>query len=139
MNRPSIGRRTGVAAGFCVSLGAAFWLLSISSGIVGITNRIGFMSAVVCTFGALLFFWALGFACVVHAFNWSHRACRLAGVAFMVPGSLLYLSHARPGSVMGLVVCQAALTSYLARRIAFPELSDDEAAAPDPLPSMFPK
>lgn len=139
MKSPSIGRVIGVAAGFCVSFGATFWLLSINSQILSTANRIGLISALVCTLGATLFFWAVGFAYVVHELNWSHIACRYTGLAFLIPGSLLILSNPRPMSVTGLLLGQGVLASYLARRIAFPELSDEEAAAPEPRPTMFPK
>jgi hypothetical protein len=138
MKEPTTGRVIGVAVGFCVSFGATFWLLSISSEIHG-TNRIGLLSAIVCTFGALLFSWAVGFAYVVHGLSGSYRAWRYAGLAFLVPGSLLFLSHARPMSIMELLLYQAAIASYIARKVGFPEMSDEEAAAREPLPTMFPK
>src|SRR5271170_609710 len=139
MKKPSTGRVIGVAAGFCVSFGATFWLLSIHSEMHGTANRLGLTAALVCTFGALLFSWAVGFAYVVHLMNWSPRACRYAGQAFVLPGSLLFLSHARPISIMDFLLCQWALANYIARKTGFPEMSDEEAAAPEPLPTMFPK
>jgi biotin transporter BioY len=138
VKEPSTGRVIGVVVGFCVSFGATFWLLSICSETHG-TNRLGLLSAIVCTFGALLYFWAMGFAYVVHELNWSYRACRYAGCACFVPGSLRFLSHARPRAIMDFLLCQAALASYIARKVGFPEMSDEETAAPEPLPTMFPK
>jgi hypothetical protein len=139
MKKPSTWRVIGVVAGFCVSFGALFWLVSISQEIHGINNRLGLFCAFVCTYSASLFLWAEGFAYLVHVLNWSHRASRFAGMAFFLPGSLLFLSHARPMSTVALLSTQMAGTSYIARKIGFPEMSDEEAAAPEPLPTMFPK
>jgi hypothetical protein len=139
MKKPSTWRVVGVAAGFCVSLGATAWLQSISPEIYGIGNRIGLISALLCTFGASLYFWAVGFAYAVHELGWSNKACRYAGVAFLLPGSLLILSHPRPMTAAGFLLSQMWGVGFLARKIAFPEMSDEEAAAREPLPTMFPK
>lgn len=139
MKEPTTGRAIGVVVGFCVSFGATFWLLSIRHDIYGIGNLIGLFSAFACTFYASLFFWVVGFAYMVHKLNWSHKACRYAGVAFLLPGSLLIFSNPRPITVASLILCQGMVAGYLARKIAFPQLSDEEAAAPEPLPTMFPK
>jgi|SRR5579863_7014919 hypothetical protein len=139
MKKPSIWRVIGVVAGFCVSFGATFWTIAISPEIHGIGNRIGLTSAFASALGASLFFWAVGFAYIARELNWSHRACRYAGAAFLLPGSLIILTNSRPMTVASILVCQAAITSYIARKIGFPEMSDEEAAGPEPLPTMFPK
>jgi hypothetical protein len=139
MKKPSAWRMIRVAAGFCVSFGATFWLLSIRPEIYGIGNLVGLCSAFVCTFGALLYFWAAGSAFVIHKMGWTYRACRSVGFVFALPGSALFLSHARPMSIANFLLCQVTLTSYIARKIAFPDMSDEEAAAREPLPTMFPK
>jgi hypothetical protein len=139
MKEPSITLRIGVAAGFCISFGATFWLLSFESDSSSMASRIGFASAFVCCFGTLIFSWASAYAYLVRKQNWSYRACRYAGLAFMAPASLLFLAHPRTSTITEFVILQAALTSYFCRRIAFPALSDEDAAALPPLPTMFPK
>ena len=139
MKAPSTGRVIGVAAGVCVSLWALFWLLSVPAGTFDVGDRLGFMCAVACADAALGFLWALGFAYIVRTQNWSYRACRLAGICLLVPGSLLFLNHGRALLIANFLLLQISVTSYLCRRIAFPEMSDEEAAAPEPPPTMFPK
>lgn len=139
MKAPSTGRVIGVAAGLCVSFAATFWLLSVISETTGTMNRAGLLSAFVCTFGLLVFFWAECSAYVIHKRGWSFRACRYVGLVFLLPGSVLFLTHGRPLSIANFLTIQILLSGYICRRIAFPELSDEDAAAPDPLPTMFPK
>src|SRR5271156_666294 len=139
MKKPSTGRVIGVAAGFCVSFGATFWLLSIHSEMHGTANRLGSVGALLCTLGALLWFWVLGFVYVIHNRNWSHRAWRYAGIAFVVPASMLFFSQVRPSAIINLLLCLATIAPYLTRKVAFPEMSDEEAAAGETTPPMFPK
>jgi hypothetical protein len=139
MKAPSIGRVIGVAVGLCISFWATFSLLPFISQADGAMNRVGLVCAFVCTFGLLVFFWAAGCAYVIHKLGWSYRACRYVGFAFLVPGSLLFLSHGRALSIANFLTFQIVLSGYICRRIAFPEISDEQAVAPEPLPTMFPK
>jgi hypothetical protein len=102
-------------------------------------NRVGLLCAFLCSFGLVMFFWAAGSAYVIHNLGWSYRACRYVGFAFLVPGSVLFLSQGRALSVANVLTFQIVLSSDICRRIAFPEMSDEEATAPEPLPTMFPK
>ena len=139
MKAASTGRAIGVALGLCISFWATFSLLSIISGTSGIMNRVGLLSAFLCTFGLMLFFWAAGSAYVIHKLGWSYRACRYAGFAFLLPGSVLFLSHGRAISIANFLTFQILLSGYICRRIAFPEISDEQVSGPEPLPTMFPK
>jgi hypothetical protein len=105
----------------------------------GTANRLGFLAALICSFGALVFFWAAGSAYVIHKMSWSYRVCRYVGWAFLVPGSLLCLSHGRPLFIANSLTAQIVLSGFICRRIAFPEISDEKAFALEPLPTMFPK
>jgi hypothetical protein len=102
-------------------------------------NRVGLLCVFVCTFGLLLYFWAAGSTYVIHKMGWSYRACRYVGWAFLLPGSALFLSHARAISIANFLTVQIVLSTFICRRIAFPEISDEQALAPEPLPTMFPK
>jgi hypothetical protein len=139
MKAPSIARVIGVAVGLCVSFWATFSLLSILTHTSGIMSRSGLVCAFVCTFGLLLFFWAAGSAYVIRKSGWTYRACRHAGVAFLLPGSALFLSHGRALTIFNFLTVQIIFSGYICRKIAFPEISDEEALAPEPLPTMFPK
>jgi hypothetical protein len=142
MKAPSIGRMIGVAVGFCIAFWATFSLLSfipLMPRIPGFMDRVGVFCTHICSAGALLFLWAAGSAYVIHKMSWSYRACRYVGWAFLVPGSLLFLSHGRLLSIANFLTVQIVLSGFICRRIAFPEISDEKAFAPAPLPTMFPK
>lgn len=139
MKKPSTWRVVGVAAGVFVAFGALFWLLSIRSGPLDLIDRAGLICATLSAAATLDFFWAVGFAFIAHKQKWSYRACRFAGICLLMPGSLLFLNHARPLPMFNFLVLQSLPTSYICRKLAFPEISDEDAAAPDPLPTMFPK
>jgi|HubBroStandDraft_6_1064221.scaffolds.fasta_scaffold982662_2 hypothetical protein len=136
---PSIGRVIGVVAGLCISFWASFSLLSILTHTSDVMNRSGLLCAFLCSFGLVVFFWAAGSAYVIHNLGWSYRACRYIGFAFLVPGSALFFSHAHALSVANFLTVQIVLSGYVCRKIAFPEISDEQAAALEPLPTMFPK
>lgn len=139
MKAPSAGRVIGVAAGLCISFWASFWLLSFISYTHGVMNRIGLLCAFLCSFGLVVFFWAAGSAYVINKLGWSYGACRYAGVAFLLPGSVLFFSHVSALSIANFLTVQIVLSGYICRRMAFPEISDEEAAALEPPPTMFPK
>jgi hypothetical protein len=139
MKAPSTGRVIGVAVGLCVSFLATFSLLSILTRTSGVMNRVGLLCAFFCTFGLLLFFWAAGSAYVIHMRGWSYRACRYVGFAFLLPGSVLFFSHVHALSIANFLTVQIVLSGYICRRIAFPEISDEQVFGPEPLPTMFPK
>jgi hypothetical protein len=136
---PSTRRMVGVAVGLCISFWATFSLLSFLSHTSGVMNRVGLLCAFMCTFGLVLFFWASGFAYVIHKMRWSSSACRYAGWAFLLPGCALFLSHGRAMSIINFLTVQIIFSGYICRRIAFPTISDEQAFAPEPLPTMFPK
>jgi phage shock protein PspC (stress-responsive transcriptional regulator) len=139
MRTPSTRRVIGVAAGLCVSFCATFSLLSFIRYTPGVMNRVGLLCAFACSIGLLVFFWAAGSAHVIHRMGWSYRSCRYVGFAFLLPGSALFLSHGRALTIANFLTVQIVLSGYICRRIAFPEISDEQAAGPEPLPTMFPK
>jgi hypothetical protein len=87
----------------------------------------------------LLLFWAARSADVIRKLGWSHRACRYTGLAFLLPGSALFSSRARAISVAKFLAMQIIFSAYISRRIALPEISDEQALAPEPLAKMFAK
>jgi hypothetical protein len=139
MRAPTVGRMIGVAVGLCISFWATFSLLSFIPHIFGVMNRTGVLCAYLCSFGMLVFFWAAGSAYVIQKMGWSYRACRYVGFAFLLPGSGLFLSHGRAISIVNFLTLQILFSGLICRKIAFPEMSDEEAMGPEPLPTMFPK
>jgi hypothetical protein len=139
MQEPSFSRKVLVVAGFFVSFAGLFWLLSLPYKPHEILPRLGFMAATTCTAGSLIFSWAAFFAHVVRKRKWSPRSCIWAGLLFAVPGVFLLFTNAQFFSVGGVLIGLVSLTGYICRRLAFPELTDEQASAPEPPPSLFPE
>jgi uncharacterized membrane protein len=139
MQEPPFSRKVLVVAGFFVSFAGLFWVLSCPHKSPEILPRLGFVAAMMSTGGAVMFFCAASFAYVVRKRKWSPRSCRWAGLLFGVPAAFLMLTSARFFSVGGLLICLMSFTGYICRRLAFPELTDEQAYAPEPPPSLFPK
>jgi len=132
--------KLAVVIGFVASYVALFWLFSFRPNHAIIVERIGYLSAVFSALAMLCVCWAVMFALIVLKRNWPVRACRWAGLALLIPCSILLFEGAPNGGfVLLLLMCQATLTSEACRRFAFPQLSDEEALRPEPLPTMFPK
>ena len=81
-------------SGLCVPSDGTVWLLSIHSELRATAHRLGFFGALVCTVALHLFLRGASSAYIVQLLNESHRACRYAGQALLLPGSLLFFSHA---------------------------------------------
>jgi hypothetical protein len=136
MQELTLARKVQVLAGFFVSLAALFWLLSLPHRPHDILSRLGFTCAVFCALGALIFSWAALFAHLIHRMKWSARACKWAGLVFLIPAIPFYIVGERWAP---LLACSFTAASYICRRIDFPEVSDDEAFGPEPPLSLFSK
>lgn len=134
-----ITSRILMAVGTCVSFAAAFWLLSFTARPVEILPRLGFASAVFCVFAVLVICWATLLSYVARARQWSRRVCYLAGISILAPVSVLFLFTAprtRSG-VFDLVALLPVITSFLCLRMTYPQLTFEEATAPEPPLSLF--
>jgi hypothetical protein len=140
MKEPSVSRKIAVIAGFFVSFAAALWLLSFQPHSFDVIPRIGLVSAVLCSLAILVFCWSASVAYFARKRKWSPRACYMAGLSFVGPMVLLQLlGHSQSRIVMFLTTWSIFWPSYLTRKLAYPELTDEEAAAPEPPLSLFPK
>ena len=140
MLESSINRKVLMLGGLIVSTGGLFWLLTLPYKPDGYLPRVGFISAVFCTMGTLIFSWAAIFAYLVRKWSWSPRSCGLAGLVFVIPAVYFYLSNnPRSWSIGAILITQSSLTGYVCRRIAFPRLTDEQFSTPQPPPSLFPK
>src|SRR4029077_3157509 len=140
MREPSISRKVQISSGLIVSFSGEFWFFSQRYEPHAFLPTIGFLSAVLCAMGALIYFWAAIFAYLVRKWDWSPRSCGLAGLVFVIP-TFYFFFFATAGlkSIGWLLFLQANLSMYLCRRIAFPQLTDEQFSAPQPPPSLFPK
>jgi len=141
MTEPSIQRKIAVVGGIFISFSALLWLLSLSEKPPEIFPRLGFVSATLCASASLVFSWAALIAYVARRRHWSPRACYQAGLSIVAV--LLVLAYFADGHVgragIALLSFLSTLTGYLCRKLAYPELSDEEASAPAPPLSLFPK
>ena len=142
MTEPSMQRKIAVVGGIFVSFSALLWLVSLPEKPPEILARLGFISAVVCASALLAFSWAALLAYVARRRHWSPRACYLAGlsiVTVLVVPSYFADGRGRTASIFLLIGTLPTITGYLCRKLAHPELSDEEASAPEPPLSLFPK
>lgn len=129
----------GVVSGFLVSGSALAWLSSVNHSYHDLPSRIGFLSALICALGVLIFCYAASAAYLARKFDWSPRTCMKAGFPLLILGLLICVFDSRfwPVAVM---ICTNNLTAgFLCRRLAYPDMTDEQAAAPEPPIRLFRK
>jgi hypothetical protein len=142
MIRSSTWEKVALAVGFVISFSAAVWLLSWPiEARPGTLPRLGFMSAVLCAFGSLVYCWVVFLAYVARKRHWSPRTCNKAGLSIIaVVAVLAFFAAPRARAfTVALAVYLSFITSYLCVRRVYPELSYEEVTAPEPPISLFPK
>lgn len=141
MTEPSIWPKIAVVSGFLVSFSATGWLFSLPVKSPEILPRLGFVSALICALGSLVFCWAVSLAYVARKRSWSPKNCYLAGLSIVIVAlALSYFADPRVQRLsLALMVFLPNITGYLCRKLAYPELADEEATAPEPPLSLFPK
>jgi hypothetical protein len=142
MTEPFIRKKIAVAAGFLVSFSAALWLLSLPvEPPAGTLARFGFASALVCALGSIGYCWAVSLVYIARRHHWSPRKCSQAAmsiIAVIVVLACFASPRARTFTVL-LTGFLPMITGYLCVRRVYPELTYDEAVAPEPPLSLFPK
>jgi hypothetical protein len=138
MSEPSLDAKLLLVAGFFVSLAAFLWLLSLRAP-VEMFPRLGFISALYCTSGALAFCWATFFAFLARKHNWPARLHTLPGLLFLIPATLLLFDGFRFMSISMLLISQSFLANYICRRLAYPNTSPEQIYAAKPPLSLFTK
>jgi hypothetical protein len=139
MKEPSIGVKLAVIAGFFMSGGALYWLVASPPRPREILFRIGYVSAVFCALAVLSFCWAALVADLALRRGWSPRTCIRAGVPLCILVILWGAVDSRFWLLAPLVGLINILAGFFARRIAYPDLTHEEAAAPEPPLSLFQK
>jgi hypothetical protein len=140
-SEPSLRCKLLVFFGFIVSLSATLWFGSSLNNSVGILPHIGFLCAGLCIVGSLMFFWSAICAYFVRTWGWSVWSCYGAGLPFLLAGLLLlfFASTDRLQQFGSFLGGDLILVGYICRRLAFPHLTDEQAAAPTPPLSLFSK
>ena len=134
-------RKIGVVAALVVSWMAVYWASSLLPLKGDVLFKIGFVSALLCALGGLTFFWGVLLSYVARWRKWSPRTCHIAGGWILAPLTLLYALIPQ-GHFLVVFNWSAVLwvpAGYICGKLAHPELTDDEAYAPEPPLTLFPK
>jgi hypothetical protein len=139
MIKSSLGVKLSVSVGFFMSGGALYWLVTSPPRPHELLFRIGYVSAVFCVLAVLSFCWAAFVADLALQRGWSPRTCIKAGGPLCILVIVWGFVDSRFWLVAPLVGLINLLTGFFARRIAYPDLTAEEAAAPEPPLSLFQK
>src|SRR6202030_3708127 len=126
-------------AGFLVSFFAFFWLALLPIGSYSILWRLGFVAAALCAMGSITFCWAALAAFLAREWNWSPRTCMRAGWPFIPLALIAGVAGSQFWRAAGLLATNSLFAGLLCRRFVYPEMTDEQAAAPEPPLSLFPK
>ncbi|MGH9739590.1 MAG: hypothetical protein ACRD4X_13550 [Candidatus Acidiferrales bacterium] len=131
-------RKIGAAAALVISWSALYWLFSLLPLRHEILFRIGFLTAALCATGAFVASFAACLAYIGRKQGWSPRTCHMAGIWILIPGALVCASI--PTSWAAFWIANLPVfTGYICGKLVHPELTDDEAYAPEPPLTLFPK
>jgi len=132
-------RKIFALTGFVVSSFGFFWLGSLPVRSYGILWRFGFIAAVLCTIAVITFCSAALAAFAAHERNWSPQTCRKAGWPFIPLALIAYAAGSQFWRAAGLLAACSLFVGLLCRRLVYPHVTDEEAAAPEPPLSLFQK
>jgi hypothetical protein len=141
-SEPSLLRKVAFLIGFSVALGATIWSASSTSEFPNLLSRLGFVCSQICILGLLTFFWSAICAYWVRKWDWTPWYCFImAGLPFLVAGLLLWFfaNTDRLRLFGNFISGNWLLVGYVCRSLAFPHLTDKQAAAPPPPLTLFPK
>jgi len=145
MKERAFGEKVAILLGVIGPAAGFVWLVALPEkpSLSQIIPRLGLIAAIFSCLWLTTLCWAACFAYVSRKRNWSPRGCVLAGVPFVVAGALFFfLGDSQSFYVAGSLLClQSLFATNIARRLAFPDLTAEQAAAPAPIPppSLFPK
>jgi hypothetical protein len=140
MKEPSVTRKIVTIAGILVSFFACLWLLSLPVYSHDVLPKLGFLAALVGNLGILIYCWSAMLAYIAARRKWPPRVCNMSGISFLIPAILLVCLATRPVErLAGLLGGPMVLVGYFCRKLAYPEMSEEEASAPEPPLTLFPK
>lgn len=139
MTKLSTARMIGAVSGFFVSCFALAWMMSLRSGPRELAPRIGFLSALICILGSLAFCWAASAAYFARKWEWSPRTCIRSGWPLAMFGAAILFTSDRFWRLAGMIVPLAMFAGYICRRLVYPDVTDEQASAPEPPVSLFQK
>jgi hypothetical protein len=139
MKEPNIGRNIWDLAVFCVGSAELLRLIYLHPR-SGERISAGFLAAAFVGAVVLVAFWGAVVGYVGRWRNWPPVACVLVAYLPLAQGALCYFLSGHDRWREALLIFFLGLASgTVARRIAYPALTDLEAMAPEPPPTLFPK
>lgn len=134
-------RKIGAAAALAVSWLALYWLVALAPLNRAILFRVGFACAALCAIGSVTFFWGVCLSYIARWRKWSPRQCHQAGISVVAPLALLccFVEQARLLVILDWSALLMMGSGYVCGKLAHPELTDDQAYAPEPPLTLFPK
>ena len=138
MKKLSVSGTILVVLGLVASFGSLLWLLSFQPHSWQILAKLGLLSAIFCSLGMMVLCWGASVALLASWRNWSPRTCYLAGAfSLVLPAAFLMLLGGPRFSA--LLVAPLPLAGLVCRKLAYPELTDEQARALEPPLSLFPR
>jgi hypothetical protein len=139
MMKPSLFLKVFMAIGFFVSLFAFFWLASVPIKSYQVVGRFGYTAAVFCALGSLTFSCAALSSFFVRERNWSPKTSMRAGLPLITLALIAWAADPDLWPAAMLLATSSTMAGFLCRRLAYPEVTDDQATAPEPPISLFQK
>lgn len=141
VKEPTSSQKVGVVASLLVGGSGLVWILSLHARPTDVLGRLGLMSALLCAAAVFVVSWAAIIANAAHMQDWAPRTCYIAGgLSLILVGGLYFFFGDPPFRMAGpFLVSLSTFAGYITRKLAYPELTDEQATALPPPPSMFPK
>jgi hypothetical protein len=141
VNEPTSSQKASVLGGLLVGGSALAWILSLHTKPPDVIGRLGLLSALLCASAVFGISWAAIVAYAAHMRDWAPRTCYLAGALSLILVSGVYFFFGElPFRMAGpFLLSLSTFAGYITRKLAYPELTDEQATALPPPPTMFPK
>jgi hypothetical protein len=139
MSKSALIRTSGWIAGVLVSYVGCFGILALPLHSFSLISRLGLVSALACSAGAGVFFWARILAAVARERGWSQRNCQFAGLLVIIPGTILFSAGGPLMSTVNVLTQQALWTGLLCTKIVYPNFATVGPFERDTPTTMFPK
>lgn len=137
MNKSSIARQIGDAFFLLLACSGIVWIASQNVKYFDVPSRVGFVSAAFCITGALAFCWARIGAYFIRKWDLPPRVSFRVGSVLTISGALFWFKGDRFGFLGQMLIFAGLSAGFICRRLAFPDLTDEQASAPEPPLSLF--
>lgn len=142
MMQSARSRKVGAIAALVVSWCALFWLFWIIPRVPhSVLSRLGCTAAFICVLGGFAFFFGVCLSYVARWRKWSPRKCHVAGISILIPLGIMcfFVPRAHVVPAFDWAACLWVVSGYICGKLAHPGLTDEEAYAPEPPLTLFPK